>query len=238
LADSGLFNGLRAQLQGASLLHAKLRATDLSRAFLWRSNAAPKTEDLRLESLSWAPSWQDERGERQAWSNETYSNLKKAMGAIPESLTRDAALGRIRVLDCVNPDKTLASCDPDAAASSPPKEASDWRQALESAGTKDEATYRRALARVLQTLVCSGDGNSLYVLRGLTENSLSASGGALARAGAEAPKLVDGIMSPTCPVSANLTDDDRAGLLEIKQEAIESTKAARDSAPSEMPHSP
>jgi hypothetical protein len=45
----------------------------------------------------------------------------------------------------------------------------------------------------------------------------------LAAAGPEAPALIDCIMSKDCPVSAALTDADRAKLLRIKQ-AIEATK--------------
>ena len=38
--------------------------------------------------------------------------------------------------------------------------------------------------------------------------------------GPEAPGLVDFIMSKDCPVSASLTDADKAKLLRIKQEAL------------------
>lgn len=37
--------------------------------------------------------------------------------------------------------------------------------------------------------------------------------------GLEAPALVDFIMSKVCPVSTELTDDDKANLLKIKQHA-------------------
>ena len=44
-------------------------------------------------------------------------------------------------------------------------------------------------------------------------------GSAARRAGPEAPALVDFIMSKDCPVSASLTDADKANLLRIKQNA-------------------
>ena len=42
----------------------------------------------------------------------------------------------------------------------------------------------------------------------------------LAAAGPEAPALIDFIMSKDCPVSASLTDADKARLLQIKRDAI------------------
>jgi hypothetical protein len=46
-----------------------------------------------------------------------------------------------------------------------------------------------------------------------------ASGSRLAAAGPEAPALVDFIVSKDCPISAALTDADKAILLRIKQDA-------------------
>ena len=45
----------------------------------------------------------------------------------------------------------------------------------------------------------------------------------LSATGREAPAVVDFIPSRDCPVSAALTDADKANLLRIKQEAIEKT---------------
>jgi hypothetical protein len=42
----------------------------------------------------------------------------------------------------------------------------------------------------------------------------------LEAAGPEAPALIDFILSKDCPVSAALTDADKAQLLRIKQDAI------------------
>ena len=65
----------------------------------------------------------------------------------------------------------------------------------------------------MKTLVCSGGDNRAHVLGGLLTN------GRLAAAGPESPAVVDFIASKECPVSASLTDADKAKLLRIKQEA-------------------
>jgi hypothetical protein len=68
----------------------------------------------------------------------------------------------------------------------------------------------------LRSVVCSYEANGISILRGLLK-----SGGLLKRH--EAPLLVDVIVRPKdiqdCPVSASLTDDDKAQLLKIKQDA-------------------
>ena len=142
----------------------------------------------------------------------------KMMESLPPIDLRDQALDHIRRLDCSNPDKALASCD---RSVSPPPEAVAWENSLERARVDDPA-YANALAAELKPLVCSGGDDAAYVLRGLLKN------GRLAAAGPEAPGLVDDIMntdkSKECPVSASLTDDDKAKLLRIKQAAIDATQ--------------
>ena len=72
----------------------------------------------------------------------------------------------------------------------------------------------KALAKELRGLVCESDANALYILRGISGKS-----NRLADTGREASALVEFIMSKDCPVSAALTDDDKAKLLKIKQDA-------------------
>jgi hypothetical protein len=62
--------------------------------------------------------------------------------SIPEGMMRGDALKRIETLDCGNPDKTLASCDP---AAKPPRDVLDWQKKL-ARGNVDDAAYRKALA--------------------------------------------------------------------------------------------
>ena len=78
----------------------------------------------------------------------------------------------------------------------------------------DDAAHAIALAAELKKLACSGDRDAAYVVRGY---------GFLERlyaAGAEAPALIAFIMSKDCPVSASLTDADKAKLLGTKRDAI------------------
>ena len=133
------------------------------------------------------------------------------MESLPAGALRDTALNRIRSLDCANPDPTLASCDPDPSL---PPEAAAWRKALEDARV-DDAAYAKALAAALKTLVCSGGDDAAYVLRGLLDEPAASP-----QTVREAPALVDFIMSKDCPVSASLTDADKANLLRIKQNAL------------------
>jgi hypothetical protein len=77
----------------------------------------------------------------------------------------------------------------------------------------DDAAFAKALAKELGALVCANDVDAIHILRGIIES------GRLAATGREAPALVDFIMSKDCPVSASLTDHDKAKLLEIKQDA-------------------
>jgi uncharacterized protein YjbI with pentapeptide repeats len=209
-----------AQLQGASLEAAFLDATDLSDAWLWRTNVLtpPGFPNLfshvfptdLLPSVSWGPSWRDT-----TWSDKAYQNLRKAIEALPRGDARDEALERVGRLDCGNPDKTLAACDPSVPRL--PPEADVWRQALKNAGQLDKKVYAEALAKTLKALVCSGGGNVIYVVRGLGFQAR------LSAAGAGGAALINDITSKDskdCPVSASLTDADRANLLRVKQ-AIE-----------------
>jgi len=54
------------------------------------------------------------------------------MNSIPVGEKREAALKRMKTLDCANPDKTLASCDSSAA---PPREVLEWQKKLARASS-------------------------------------------------------------------------------------------------------
>jgi len=236
-----------AQLQGASLYGADLHVVDLSNALLWRSDndndatlvvpRVPSVFDyvsgqwpplgaitsarfnrrevtlaaLRLPDApdQWRPVWRVE-DDVHLWNDATYLHLRETIESLPPGVLRDQALDRIGRLDCSKGGTSLASCD--TSAPEPPKAAA-WRKALEDARV-DDATYAGALAAELETLVCSGDTNAGYILRGVLGS------GRLAATGPEAQGLIDFIMSKDCPVSASLTDADKAKLLRIKQEAI------------------
>ncbi|SDR31471.1 Uncharacterized protein YjbI, contains pentapeptide repeats [Rhizobiales bacterium GAS113] len=206
-----------AQLQGASLSGADLHAADFSTAFLWRCDcdgpdvAAPKLSD---SSDQWRPVWRNDDGQIQSWDNNAYQKLRQVIQSLPPGGPRDRALKRVRILDCENPpaepDLELASCE--ASVPRPP-EGAERPESLKK-GRIDDAAHAKALAAELRTLVCSGDDDSIYGLRGLLRSRR------LAAVGAAAPALIDFIMSKDCPVSASLTDADKARLLQIKRHAI------------------
>jgi uncharacterized protein YjbI with pentapeptide repeats len=222
-----------AQLQGVSFQAATLTATDLSRAYLWRSNQAGNPATLsairmREDDKTWSPRWRGclnpqltrsefcatARSEDRAWDKKAYEALSTSLQSLPSGRLRAEALKRIKILDCPSLDKTLQSCNPDPAATLP-KEAADWKKALMAHVAKVEA-YRAALAESLQALFCSGDENEAFVVR-----TVSKSGQQLQRAGPAASGLIEKLLSKNsndCPVAASLTDADRATLLRIKQE--------------------
>jgi hypothetical protein len=68
----------------------------------------------------------------------------------------------------------------------------------------------------LSSLFAPSSEATIDILRGLLHNGRT---GQLAAVGPAAPALVDFILNKDCPVSASLTDADKAQLLRIKQEA-------------------
>ncbi len=220
-----------AQLQGASLRDTNLEWADLSRALLWRTNGgtplkgdAANIAGLRLSRSpeTWLPVWNDDQDNSHPWNDKAYQDLRQTlhqmMESVPPGFLPDQALYRIRSLDCANPDPTLASCDPSVP---PPPEAVAWRKALEEARA-DDAAFAKGLAATLKTLLCSGGIDAVPILRNFLQNLplVELRNSRLAATGTEASALVDFIMSKDCPVSASLTDADKASLLRIKQNAI------------------
>jgi pentapeptide repeat protein len=219
-----------AQLQGASLQRAELKATNLSGALLWRSNSresfpglvltaiAPKAIKLLDLPNNWLPSWMEHAiGAAQPRNDKGYQTLRQMIETLPPGIQRNQALDRIRTLDCGNSDPTLASCDPSAP---PPPEAVAWRKSLEDAAV-DDGAYEKALAASLKTLLCSGGGDTIPILRKLFQRSLSLNLNisVIAATGPESSELVDFVMNKECPVSASLTESDKTNLLQIKRDA-------------------
>jgi hypothetical protein len=77
----------------------------------------------------------------------------------------------------------------------------------------DETAYKKSLADQLKSLACSGDKNTAYIVRGLIANAR------IKDTDAKAPDLVKAILKPDCPVSAALTEADKAALKRIANEA-------------------
>jgi uncharacterized protein YjbI with pentapeptide repeats len=213
-----------ANLQGASLQQTLLRATDLTMAFLWRTNRADRIPGAPLPTAPshvrlpdapdhWLPIWRDGQGNVHPWNDAVYQDLRRMIESLPAGLPHDQALESIRRVDCANSDPTLPSCDPSAPM---PAQAAQWRKSLEEARA-DDAAHAKALAEELRLLVCSGDDQALYIMRGEGFQQR------LQAAGAAASGLIDKLANKDrkdCPVSASLTDADKAKLLSIKQDAI------------------
>ncbi len=226
-----------AQLQGASLGGAQLQGASLSGALFWRSDRFASFPLLGLtlfgtygaetwfDEIDWSPVWRDtEDKEDHPWNDRSYGVLREMLEKIPEGDRRYAALKRVERLDCKKTGESLSSCDP--KAKSPPR-VEEWRSALEGRRERDATTYQRALAKVLSDLVCGGDADAIQVLRGLAKSQR------IAAAGGEAAKLIKKIFEDRdgCGLSAALTAEDRAMLLEIKK----SNDAKAEAAPSPPP---
>jgi uncharacterized protein YjbI with pentapeptide repeats len=207
-----------AQLQGTQFERASLRAADLSNAFLWRATgSSASVVEVRLDAADYTPSWYfRDPLQPQKWENDDYKRLQN----ISVSLSPNARAPFRENIKSLDP---AHSVRPDTAA---------WQKLLEAARV-DDSHYAPALAAELKTLVCSGDVDAIYILRGKEFEKR------LAAVGQEAPELVNAIMGKTkglvdvimgkanesCPVSASLTEADKAKLLRVKQEATE--KATR-----------
>jgi hypothetical protein len=215
----------------ASLQSASLQATDLSDAYLWRTNTpfAPNTA-VSLSSVklpdspqTWSPVANSDPNSLAVypWTDKSYQSLRRLIESLPFGDLRNQALGRIRRLDCASGDTSLVSCDSLAPATI---EAASWREQLQNAGV-DDAAFDKALATTLKPLVCSADKDSIYILRGLSGGTqvsvwlepshlISFVSNRIRASQEESAALIDFLMGANCPVSAYLTADDVAGLRE------------------------
>jgi uncharacterized protein YjbI with pentapeptide repeats len=208
---------VEAQLQGASfgasskegqwpgeaLRSSDLTAADLESAFLWRADlGSAKLESLSAENLRWTA----EIGPRRTstpWREEDYFELKRNVERNPAGDLRTEALARIEILDCETKTdwrgEQLAPCGSDGE---PPPIADNVDKAI-----VDKPTYMKALADSLGTLVCDGSSDAIFVLRGLLDNRRFEATGVEPRR-----DLVTRTLSTDCPVSAALTEEDKAKL--------------------------
>jgi hypothetical protein len=183
-----------AEVQGANFTGSTLAGTNVSGAAVWRTNFGGASLTAVFENDL------DERAISRddfvALKAKIFAALKaEIMEEVPEDNLRDQALERIEIL---NPD----IFGPEASE----------QETLEK-GRVDETAYRSALADQLKSLACSGDEYAPYIVRGLIANDR------IEDTGAEAPGLVEAILKPDCPVSAALTEADKAALIKIAKEA-------------------
>jgi hypothetical protein len=236
-------------LQGASLQEAVIFATQLSEAFIWRTNSgspplalgAGLPNAVGLVNARWGPEAPGNNA-TVPWNEEAYQALKRMMKPIvPPPNTWDNQMLRLSRLDCASSDRILASCDPSANL---PAEAKAWQSTLENARV-DNSAFAKAWAQGIEEVMCAGEGhgwffsftggrslrslgddslgNSLFALREMTSisrNQIVPPAPEASALNALAPSVVDLIMSSDCRVSALLTDSDKMRLLRIKQEAL------------------
>ena len=205
-------------------------ATDLSNAYLWRANGLPQSVTaVRLSEVP-RPGLHSGRHRRPPGAPMERRGLPGPAQSDGNQFRRAHFAMKRRKFATSG----LRQSRPDAGLlrsfCPPPAEAAAWRKSLEAARVND-AVYAKALAAILTTFVCSGEdhagfvftmggradmnvfglGSATYVLRGLL-SPIPGFPSRLVAAGPEAPALIDFIMSKDCPVSAALTDDDRANL--------------------------
>jgi uncharacterized protein YjbI with pentapeptide repeats len=195
-----------AQLQGASLDSARLPGTSLEYAQL--QGADFRNSTLAGMKMSGATVWRtsfaaasltevlEDGLNANGLSKSEFATLQSTiLKEVPEGGQREQALKRIEIL---NPDIFRP-------------EASE-QETLEK-GRANETVYRKTLADQLKSLACSGDEKARYIVRGLWVN------GRIKDTGDLAPCLVEAILKPDCPVSAALTDFEKAALKKIAEEA-------------------
>jgi uncharacterized protein YjbI with pentapeptide repeats len=178
-----------AQLQGADFHRPVLTGTTIDQAKVWRT-------DFENASSITAVFWSGL--EESGLSKNQFVALKEEiMKEVPESTLHEEALKRIEKL---NPD----IFGPEASE----------QDTLEK-GRVDKTQYRSALADQLKSLACSGDKYAAYVVRGLIHARYGDP--RIKEAGDQAPGLLEAILKPDCPVSAALTEADKAALKEIAE---------------------
>ena len=201
-----------AQLQGSRLANAALDGADLSGTFLWRADfgapaaAASPPRHLQMANEVWAPRQGDSTPK--PWNEDAYDRVMLALGGIvPADDMPDIVPKRLRRLDCK--DTSRAKCDTTATDAAPTA-----RAALEK-DVSEEAALAASLLATTRSLVCSGDGNAVYVLRGLMANGRL---DAVARHGTKIlTDILDESPQSECLVHAQLSDDDKTKLRGLKR---------------------
>jgi uncharacterized protein YjbI with pentapeptide repeats len=194
---------LGAQLQGAWLLGAVFKATQLTGTDLWHAELDQAAFDkiLKPDLAAWdqkRAKFISKRPWDRPWTGTNYSLLEKAIVDVPEGGGRDAAMKQIEIL------KSKPSSQNDARFQS-------WSQKLERATVKPDA-YDQELFLELKALICSGDSEAAYILRGLIKN------GRIAATGSKVDNLVEIILGKNCPVLDLLTQSDKMALQKLAKQ--------------------
>jgi uncharacterized protein YjbI with pentapeptide repeats len=179
-----------AQLQGASfenaqLLLASLEGAQLQGAVFLKSTlvgATLNSANVWRTRFKDAPLTADSEDDLQesATSKKDFAKLKSAiLEEVPEGHNREAALKRIEILntDIFGPEENAA-------------------ESLEK-GRVTTSAFLKVFKDELVRLACSGDDDDNYVLTGVMES------GRIPDTGPIGVRLMEAILSPTCPAPAN-----------------------------------
>src|SRR5262249_19435952 len=114
-----------------------------------------------------------------------------------------------------------------------PPDVKNWQSGFSKA-TIDLPAYQKALADFFVNLICTGDGNTVAILRSIANMGMPQAVGGTPKplgfleTGNNAPDLVDSIMN--CRASAQLTEADKALLLAVKRTStVNANMPAQDS---------
>jgi uncharacterized protein YjbI with pentapeptide repeats len=179
-----------AQLQGADFQGSTLAGTTIDLAEVWRMSG--DFENASSDTAFFCINLE----ERGLSTNQFAALTADIMKDMPEGARREDTLKRIEKL---NPDIVV----PGASQT----------EALKNRCAADHGAYQKALADQLKSLVCSKGENSAYIVRGLIANER------IKDTGDQAPGLVEAILTPDCLVSAALTQDEKAALNILAEEA-------------------
>jgi uncharacterized protein YjbI with pentapeptide repeats len=189
-----------ANLQGASLFGATLYGTSLIRTQLQGANfdQASLYSDLRGASI-WRTKFNStilqgitDGLHEKGLSKDAVARLEATfLTRVPEGKSRSDALKRIEILK-------LERAGPEDGIPN----------AIER-GSLKIADYQKMWAARLIWLACVHDQNSRFMIRGFARN------GGIAATGPLATGVIEKILSPQCPVSAALTEQDKADLQRI-----------------------
>lgn len=231
----------RAYLLGASFIGSVMITVSMNEAIVWRADlrSFKALESVSARRLIWGAETEKPGNPDQTWTEDDYNKLKEIINHdVQDDNLRKAALERIERLNCEGTNQALAPC---ALSAKAPNELRQHELPQFEKALVEPADYQPALACSLIRTIFSAGPDQIFVLRGVTKN------GRLAATGGQVPALISKIVNEKecCPVSAALTEDDKARLLQIKtdvekaqEEAAKAKQGLAPSAPLTPPKKP
>jgi pentapeptide repeat protein len=204
LGDAQLQGALldRAQLQGTSLNGAHLQSASLRGTFVWRIDArTADTTDARINGIESGPK---DRSYSGVWSAGSFRSLRRLLRNEVGDLLREAALGRIEIL---NPEMPLPG----------EEQMAEYWGKLQSLSPAP-ASYEEKLAEQWRLIGCSADGAS-YVLAGLIRTMDYYS--PFSPDSAQVPQLAADFLKDDCAGARGLSDKARAKFKALRDRAAQ-----------------